>query len=207
MVTTERRGESRRYSKGGNETRDRILEVALELFSGRGFSRTSVRSIAHEAGITDAALYYHFSSKEEILNALIEDSTFLRLEQAPPDYDFEQTVQYSARCANRLMNENRELLRILFVEGLSGDPLALAQLRILKARWERGLINVLGKGRTLGVCEERMIKARARLLMHAVLGLFLEDLFRTEAGDSSSRYGDIVAELRDEISLTIPPVF
>jgi AcrR family transcriptional regulator len=48
-------------------TRDRILDVALELFNDQGYDKTSLREIAERLGVTKAALYYHFERKEEIL--------------------------------------------------------------------------------------------------------------------------------------------
>jgi AcrR family transcriptional regulator len=54
-----------------NDTRDRILQAALDLFIERGYERTSLREIAERVGVTKAALYYHFSSKEEILRTLM----------------------------------------------------------------------------------------------------------------------------------------
>jgi AcrR family transcriptional regulator len=51
-------------------TRERILDVALELFVANGFDKTSLREIADELGFTKAALYYHFRSKDDILLAL-----------------------------------------------------------------------------------------------------------------------------------------
>ncbi|OAA26187.1 transcriptional regulator, tetR family [Frankia sp. EI5c] len=55
----------------GADTRTRILAAAVELFVERGYAGTSVRDIAERLGVTKAALYYHFSSKEMILEALI----------------------------------------------------------------------------------------------------------------------------------------
>jgi AcrR family transcriptional regulator len=54
------------------DTRERILEVARELFTEQGYDGTSLREIADRLGFTKAALYYHFQSKEEILLALLE---------------------------------------------------------------------------------------------------------------------------------------
>jgi AcrR family transcriptional regulator len=54
-----------------NDTRDRILETALDLFIERGYDKTSLREIAERVGVTKAALYYHFSSKEEIVLTLV----------------------------------------------------------------------------------------------------------------------------------------
>lgn len=55
---------------GPPDTRQRILDVALDLFIAQGFDGTSLRQIADELGVTKAALYYHFESKEDILMAL-----------------------------------------------------------------------------------------------------------------------------------------
>ena len=52
-------------------TRERILEVALRLFTEKGYDATSLREIAEELGVTKAALYYHFRTKEEILDSLM----------------------------------------------------------------------------------------------------------------------------------------
>ena len=51
-------------------TRERILDIALELFSSQGYDKTSLREIAERLGFSKAAIYYHFASKEEILLAL-----------------------------------------------------------------------------------------------------------------------------------------
>ena len=52
------------------ETRQRILDVALDLFVEQGYEKTSLREIAEGVGVTKAALYYHFQSKEDIVNTL-----------------------------------------------------------------------------------------------------------------------------------------
>jgi AcrR family transcriptional regulator len=48
-------------------TRERILEVALDLFIRKGYAATSMREIAEPLGISKAALYYHFPSKGHIM--------------------------------------------------------------------------------------------------------------------------------------------
>jgi AcrR family transcriptional regulator len=55
-----------------SDTRDRIREVAQQLFIEQGYDATSLREIAERLGFTKAALYYHFQSKEQILQALLE---------------------------------------------------------------------------------------------------------------------------------------
>jgi AcrR family transcriptional regulator len=61
------------------DTRTRIQQVALELFAEQGYERTSLREIAERLGVTKAALYYHFKSKEDIVRSFTEDH-FSRLD-------------------------------------------------------------------------------------------------------------------------------
>jgi AcrR family transcriptional regulator len=56
--------------QAGTSTREKILDVALDLFTDQGFDGTSMREIAGRLGITKPSIYYHFASKEEILLAL-----------------------------------------------------------------------------------------------------------------------------------------
>jgi AcrR family transcriptional regulator len=70
-----------RDGQGGRrgDTRARIQRVALELFAEQGYERTSLREIAERLGVTKAALYYHFKSKEDIVRSFSEDH-FARLD-------------------------------------------------------------------------------------------------------------------------------
>lgn len=54
------------------DTRETIRAVALELFSDKGFEQTSLREIAERVGLTKASLYYHYSSKQALLLAVVE---------------------------------------------------------------------------------------------------------------------------------------
>ena len=55
---------------GERSTRERVLDVALDLFIEKGFDNASLRELAERMGFTKAALYYHFPSKADILVAL-----------------------------------------------------------------------------------------------------------------------------------------
>ncbi|MER5862299.1 helix-turn-helix domain-containing protein [Kitasatospora sp. NPDC002040] len=54
------------------DTRARIIEVALELFAEQGYEKTSLREIADRLGVTKAALYYHFKTKDDIVHGIVE---------------------------------------------------------------------------------------------------------------------------------------
>ena len=54
------------------DTRTAIRDVAVELFAQHGYGRTSLREIAERLGMTKAALYYHYPSKQALLLSIIE---------------------------------------------------------------------------------------------------------------------------------------
>lgn len=60
-----------RSPRSGAQTRAEAQRIALELFTTRGYEATSLREIAERLGISKAALYYHFASKEDILRSLM----------------------------------------------------------------------------------------------------------------------------------------
>jgi AcrR family transcriptional regulator len=54
------------------DTRARLIEVAVDLFTRHSFAGTSLQMIADEMGFTKAAIYYHFRTREELLAAVVE---------------------------------------------------------------------------------------------------------------------------------------
>jgi AcrR family transcriptional regulator len=66
----------------GASARAEILDAAAELFSEQGYAATSTRAIAVSVGIKQASLYYHFSSKEQILAELLVTTVLPSLEVA-----------------------------------------------------------------------------------------------------------------------------
>jgi AcrR family transcriptional regulator len=56
-----------------NKTKRKIFETAMTLFAQKGYEATSVEEITATVGVAKGTLYYHFSSKEEIYNFLIDE--------------------------------------------------------------------------------------------------------------------------------------
>ena len=63
-------------------TKERILRTALELFAQNGYLGTSMNDIAGQLGITKAALYKHYASKQEILDKIVERMNKMDYERA-----------------------------------------------------------------------------------------------------------------------------
>ena len=115
---------------GLSDSAQRVLEAALELFNQHGYDGTSLQLIADRLGVTKAAIYYHFRTKNEILGALVRPA-FQHLAQLLDD------AGAGPRTAARREQDLREyvdyLLRYRQVSVfLSRDIAALAQPQV----WE-----------------------------------------------------------------------
>ena len=71
-------------------TKERILETALALFAQRGYLGTSMNHIACQLGLTKAALYKHYTSKQEILDKIVERMNQMDYERAE-EYEMPET--------------------------------------------------------------------------------------------------------------------
>lgn len=63
-----------KVKKESNETREKILDTAEEIFFEKGFDGARVDEIAKKANVNKASIYYYFESKEKILESLLEKS-------------------------------------------------------------------------------------------------------------------------------------
>jgi AcrR family transcriptional regulator len=173
-------GPSAKRTRRGPLTRKQILDASLRLFSERGFARTTVRDIAGMAGITDAAIYYHFRSKRELLEALVEERGFVtslqNLERFGADAPLDEALLWMASGAINLMDENREFLRLIIMEGLGGDDAAIDQYRRLVDLWEGALTTVLQRYEDKGEFPKNHPADLARHLIYTILMAFQDSL-------------------------------
>ncbi len=144
------------------DTRARILAVALELVSERGFAGTSIRDIAERLDLTAAAIYYHFASKDALLDVLVEPL-------------IDGLIELSAKADSGELAEIdvlRELLTVLSGEGakvmgvLRGDPSATLRLkaRLEPERMFAGIVRGLARS------DDRVALLRATCAVGAIQG-------------------------------------
>ncbi|MCE5291899.1 MAG: TetR/AcrR family transcriptional regulator [Nocardiaceae bacterium] len=97
--------------------RDRILRVALELFTEHGYDGTSLREIAEKLDVTKAALYYHFKSKDAILLTLVNDwreQTMSLVEWGREQPFSAELQQEMLRRLSALLTGNHKTQRLMF---------------------------------------------------------------------------------------------
>ncbi len=132
-VGTTENTETRQHSRmAGVDRRQQIIEVALELFSRRGFQGTTTREIAQAAGVNEATIFRHFATKSELYEAIIDWKScaddLVELERA-----LEETLKTGddralfEAVALRILSINDNdphTLRLMLYSGLEGHGLA-----------------------------------------------------------------------------------
>jgi AcrR family transcriptional regulator len=127
----------------GLERRLQILRVAVRLFSQRGFRGTTTKEIAHAAGVSEAMVFRHFATKEELYTAIL-DHKACALEIADPCKLVEDAVarkddqavfETLAVTALEHHDQDREFLRLLLHSALEGHELA-------QMFWDRNVLQI-----------------------------------------------------------------
>jgi AcrR family transcriptional regulator len=180
----------------GPVTREQILDSSLRLFSEKGFARTSVRDIAQAAGITDAAIYYHFASKRDLFEALIDErgitAALESLERAEITEAPEVAIPAHAVSALEFIYENRDVIKVLMVEALADDAVATEEYQILVERWKKAEARILRNYVERGVLRTQDVDELAAQLVITVLGV-LADFMMSSA--SAPAAGAVPPEL------------
>jgi AcrR family transcriptional regulator len=175
---------SRAARAEGREARDELLTAALRVFARRGYRQAGVDEIAAEAGYSKGALYWHFSGKEELLVALLEEridapmrEMVALLASAPPERDM--SVEATREFARKLHQQREAVL-------LDREYWSLA-LRDpgLRARYARRQTELRGalaaaleaRARHLGTPELPMpVEDVARIVLSIIGGLAIDEL-------------------------------
>jgi AcrR family transcriptional regulator len=111
------------------DTREHIRSVALELFAEQGYDKASLREIAERLGLTKAALYYHFKTKEEILASLVRDF----LAEVDELVRWGQTQPASAATKEQLLRRYSDMLSsrdIGLTRLLQQNPASIRELSV-----------------------------------------------------------------------------
>ncbi|WP_053366586.1 TetR/AcrR family transcriptional regulator [Bacillus sp. FJAT-27245] len=115
-----------------NGTKNKILHVAIDLFSQRGYRGVSIRQITGEVGIKESSLYKHFQNKDEILDTIFANFKVEVVKILPPEERIEQVAlmmgprEFLERGLQNFMNHinnltMRKIWRILYNELFSDE--------------------------------------------------------------------------------------
>ena len=100
-----------------NDTKERILEAALEMFSQNGYAGTNIRELSASLGLVKSGVYKHYESKEAIWNALLDEMIayyadhFGSVEHLPPVPDsLEEFVQMTMLMVNITVHDEKIIM-------------------------------------------------------------------------------------------------
>jgi AcrR family transcriptional regulator len=100
------------------ERRQTLLQAALDLFSAQGYDGTTTRAVAERAGVTEALLFKHFHTKQELLSAVVEEFGPQRIFSPPPALVHDLPARPALEQAiTRYLDtfwENRPFMRMVF---------------------------------------------------------------------------------------------
>ncbi len=108
-----------------NDTKERILDVALEMFSQNGYAGTNIRELSASLGLVKSGVYKHFESKEAIWNALLDEmaayyeARFGSAEHLPPvPASPEELVRMTMRMVNLTVRDEKIVMtrKVLSIE-------------------------------------------------------------------------------------------
>jgi AcrR family transcriptional regulator len=162
------------------ETRSRILESAIKLFSKRGYNKASVDDICAEAGISKGAFYHHFESKQALFLALLDGwlQTIDNAIEASRDKTAPETFMQMTEAFPYIFETAGEGLPMFLEFWLqaSRDPKIWEASIAPYRRYHKYFTSLIKKGVEEGSFVEVDPELASRLIVSTAMGLFLQSM-------------------------------
>jgi len=151
--------------KKSTRTKERILEKAIKIVASKGYSATSTKEIAREAGVSEATLFKYYGSKDELLKTIvlraIEDFHNYSLNKALPD-TFEKARNKPVSFLMKKLfeerleffEENSQAIRVLFQEMMINEDIKEIFKEKIWARMVEISNHVFERGKVNGELKE-----------------------------------------------------
>ncbi|MDE3198907.1 MAG: TetR/AcrR family transcriptional regulator, partial [Acidobacteriota bacterium] len=125
--------ESTHTRMSGEDRRRQLIEVAIDLFSEKGFSGTTTKEIASAAGVTEAIIFRHFATKQDLYKAILDYKCDLvsagawmgKLQEFMDTHDDEGLFRFLLSKIVAFDREQPKFARLLTHAALEGHELAL----------------------------------------------------------------------------------
>ncbi|WP_153101037.1 TetR family transcriptional regulator [Paraburkholderia hayleyella] len=194
----------RRTKEEAQETRNSILDAAEQIFFEKGVSRTSLADIAHAAGVTRGAIYWHFANKGDLFTEMF-DRVLLPLDELkaatlnPHEVDpLGRLIEICKLCVRDTFNnpQRRRVFNILFLKCEFVEEMGPVMLRyqtnMLEAlsNIEGGLRNAISKGQL----PVDLDTPRAAAMLHAFVSGTLRDMLFLPGTMGDGAYAEATVE-------------
>jgi AcrR family transcriptional regulator len=158
------------------ERRAQLLATALDVFAAKGLDGATVKDLSDAAGVAQGLLYHYFRSKEDLLEAVLEQHYFLpelrRSAAADRDRPAAEVLLELARGFARMLEEKRSFVQLMLREAPSNAVVA-ERLERTRAEGVRVLADYLASRVAAGELRPHDCEASARLVLYAVFAAHL----------------------------------
>jgi AcrR family transcriptional regulator len=179
-----------------SKRKEQIAEIAQNLFRAKGFTASSMRDIAREAGIEAPSLYSHFKSKDEIL-------AFICFKIAGDFFEAQESILHSVSNPVDKLNllitghinviiQNLDAASVFFNEWSHLKEPAHSQFIAMRERYETGLRDVIQEGITSGDFRMTDESFTVRLLFSVINSV--HEWYKTSGKISPDEIGEQMSE-------------
>jgi TetR/AcrR family fatty acid metabolism transcriptional regulator len=210
MASTAATDTKRRRSR--EETRQRLVEAALEVFARNGYERSTVDEIVREAGYSKGAFYVHFETKEDLFWELLEERIEAQQEVFRAAIDPSLTVEENERRVLEIifnLQERDELAPAVYLEFTAHamrNEKVRARLSEFYARWHAFVAETLTLGRDAGVIRPDIdITLLASVLMAVFEGSMIQSRLAPPELRLNKRVDDLARLLSEWVTGNITP--
>ena len=160
-----------------DERREQICQIAMRLFSEKGFSGTTTKEIANSAGISEATVFKHFSNKDELYTAILDhkacdhgfEDPFAEIAdriEAKDDFGVFYGLALNALNKHR---EDEDFLRLMLHSALEDHELA----RVFFEEFVTHVYDFLGEYIRLRQGDGAFREVEPRIVVRAFIGMFI----------------------------------
>jgi TetR/AcrR family transcriptional repressor of nem operon len=188
-----------------SSTRDRLIEVGLELMRKHGYGATGLQEILHAAGVPKGSFYHHFGSKEEFTAAVIE--RYFTLEAKHVDTVLSNTRQTPLKRLRRYFEELIQmagqsapiagcLLGSLSLEVADASPLLQSCLSFSFTQWQTAIASVVREAVEKGELPQ---STKPESLAGFLLNSWEGALLRSQADENDAPLKDFLRFVFDDL--------
>lgn len=158
-----------------SDSRDRLLEAALDLFLERGFAATRVDDIAQRAAVSKGCVYLYFRTKHEIFEAVVDEAIVARIaraEQFAADFNGSASELLEAVLTNNLLefwgSASSGIPKLILAESQQFPELAASHFQGITLRARRFIESILQLGIDNGEYRTIDVPYVARCILNAL---------------------------------------
>ena len=173
----------KRANRDNGSAREHILAVGARLFAEKGYDAASMREVAEAAKVAKPTVYYYFSSKEGLFEALLKagvDSLcgeLRAINARPADAGAERCIEDAVRACFRFAEEHGDLNR--FIHSLAFSPMQQRERRAVEREFLKvnaQFLEVLGRAAREGLLDAGRIPSATLALRGALMANIVDSL-------------------------------